>query len=186
MLHPPLRRNPVPAMIGGAAPSAAITGGDIMASGAGIGALMGMGIGMILVFFVVAIIVGTLILMLATKLVEKWTPSFVKALLVTIVCIVAAAVVGWILSFVLGIGMLGGLVRLVVGFLVTAAIIQQLLTRPGGGAVTDGGAMAMTAGAKMSFGRACLITLIQYVIFFILAIIAGVIFGGAMFAAMAH
>jgi len=156
-----------------------------MASGAGFGALMGMGIGMILLFFVVGVIVGTLILMLATKLVEKWMPSFVKALVVTIVCFIAAIVVGWVLSLVLGIGMFGGLIRLVVGFLVTAAIIQQLLTR-GGGAVTDGGAMAVGTGAKMSFGRACLITLIQYVIFFILAIIAGVIFGGAMFAAMAH
>jgi hypothetical protein len=147
---------------------------------------MGMGIGMILLFLVVGIIVGTLILMLATKMVEKWMPSFVKALVVTIVCFIAAIVVGWVLGLVLGIGIFGGLIRVVVGFLVTAAIIQQLLTRSGGGAVTDGGAMAVGTGAKMSFGRACLITLIQYVIFFILAIIAGVIFGGAMFAAMAH
>ncbi|MGH8213588.1 MAG: hypothetical protein ACREPP_10220 [Rhodanobacteraceae bacterium] len=156
-----------------------------MASGAGFGALMGMGIGMLLLFFVVGVVVGTLILMMATKLVEKWMPSFVKALVVTIVCFIAAIVVSWILHLVLGFGMFGGLIRLVVGFLVTAAIIQQLLTRPGT-AVTDGGAMAVASGAKMSFGRACLITLIEYVVYIILGIIFVFTVGGAMFAAMAH
>ena len=158
-----------------------------MASGAGFSALMGMGIGMILIIIAVWLVVGTLILMFATKMVEKWTPTFVKALVVTIVCGIVAVIVHWVLRMVLGFGMLGGLITLVANFLITAAIIQQLLTR-GGGPVAGDGAMAVGAGVKMAYGRACLITLVEYVIAIILGIIFGVIFGvmfgGAMLSAL--
>lgn len=147
-----------------------------MASGAGFGALLGMGLGMLLLSVVIGIVVGTLILMLATKLVEKFTPSFVKALVVVIVCFVVVFIVHWILHMMLGFGMLRGLIVLAASFVVTAAIIQQLMTLPAGG--------------KMAYGRACLITLVEYVIYIVLGIIFWVVvftvFGGAMFAAMHH
>jgi len=150
---------------------------------------MGMGIGMILIGIVVWLVVGTLILMFATKIVEKWTPSFVKALVVTVVCGIAAFIVNWILRLVLGFGVFASLITLAVNFVVIAAVIQQLLTR-GGGTVAGDGALAVGAGAKMAYSRACLITLIEYVIGIILAVIFGIIFGvmfgGAMMAAMHH
>lgn len=160
-----------------------------MANGAGLGALMGMGLGIMLVSIVVGIIVATFILMLATRLVEKFTPSFGKALVTEIACFVVLFIVSLILGMVLGTSSVSRLVVMVVNFFVGAWIIQQLLTRPGG-AVADGGAMAMTAGAKMSYARACLVTLVDYLICLAIAIVCGLIFwlafGSAMLAALHH
>jgi len=156
-----------------------------MANGAGIGALMGMSFGVMLVAIVLGIIVGTLILMLATRIVEKFTPSFGKALVTQI----AAGIVGFIVSIVIGLvlreSLTGNFVAAIINFFVFAWVIQQLITRPGG-ALADGGAMAMTAGGKMSYGRACLIVLIEYIIYIVIGVIVAIVFGGAMLAAMHH
>lgn len=160
-----------------------------MANGAGLGALMGMGLGVMLLAIVVAIIVGTLILMFSTRLVEKFTPSFGKALVTEVAWLIVVFTVSLVLGMVLGGSMFSRLIVMVVNFFVGAWIIQQLITPPGG-AVADGGAMAMSAGAKMTYGRACLVTLVDYVISLVIGIIFGVIFwiafGSAMLAAFHH
>ncbi|MGN6312707.1 MAG: hypothetical protein ACTHMO_02980 [Rhodanobacteraceae bacterium] len=157
-----------------------------MANGAGLGALMGMGLGIILVGIIVGLIVGTLILMLATKLVEKFTPSFGKALVTQIVAGIVGFIVAIVLGLVLGMTIPARLAAGVVNFFVCAWVIQQLITRPGGGAVSDGGAMAMAASGKMSYGRACLIALIEYIIYILIGVIVLLVFGGAMLAALHH
>jgi len=134
-----------------------------MANGAGLGALMSMGLGIMLLAIVVGIIVGTLVLMLSTRLVEKFTPSFGKALVAEIAWLIGVFIVSLILGMVLGSSMFSQLVVLVINFFVGAWIIQQLITPPGG-AVAGDGAMAMTAGAKMSYARACVVALVDYVI----------------------
>jgi hypothetical protein len=146
---------------------------------------MGMGLTFMLVAIVVGLIVATLILMLVTRMVEKFTPSFGKALVTQIVGGIAGFIVSVVIGLVLRGSMAGGLVAAVVNFFVCAWIIQQLITRPGG-AVADGGAMAMTAGGKMSYGRACLIALSEYVIYNVIGIISLLALGGTMLAALHH
>lgn len=151
----------------------------------GFGALMGLGMGMMLGAVVISLLVGALVLMLATRLVEKFTPSYGQALLVTLACLGAVFVVHLVLGLV-GIGggvggFAGGLfgprrlLVLVADFLVGAWVIQQLLKLP--------------SGERMAYGRACLITLVQYAIGIGIGIIVGLVFGvllGGMFAAMHH
>jgi hypothetical protein len=156
-----------------------------MANGAGLGAMMGMGLGIMLLAIVVGIIIATLILMLATRLVEKFTPSFGKALVTQIACGVVAFIVSIVLGLILRGSMLGSLAVAVVNFFVAAWVIQQLITPPGG-MVADGGAMAMTAGAKMSYARACLVTLIEYIVYIVIGVIMALVFGGAVLAMLHH
>lgn len=156
-----------------------------MANGAGLGALMGMGIGIALGAIVVGLIVAALILMLATRMVEKFSPSFGKALVTQIVCIIVGFIVSLVLGLVLDMSIPGRLVAAVVNFFVCAWVIQQLITRPGG-AVADGGAMAMTAAGKMGYGRACLVALIEYIFYIVIGVIVTIVFGGAMLAALHH
>ena len=146
---------------------------------------MGMGIGVVLIGLVVGLVVGALILMLATKLVEKFSPSFGKALLTQIACIIVGFIISVVVGLVLRGSFFGSFIVMVINFFVAAWIIQQLITRPGG-LVAGGGAAAVSAGARMSYGRACLIALIEYVIYFIIAVICGIVFGGAMLAALHH
>ncbi|MDE1959366.1 MAG: hypothetical protein KGI40_09835 [Xanthomonadaceae bacterium] len=138
------------------------------------GAMMGLGFGFILVALLVAILGGALILMLAVKLVEKSTPSFGKAI-VTVLAIFGALIV---VNIVLGLlfGALGlmtfgafGIARLLIlvaDFLVTAWVIQKLI------------------GVSMGYGRACLVTLVEYAIGLVIGVVfmlvGGLIFGGAM------
>ncbi|MDE1899629.1 MAG: hypothetical protein KGH73_11290 [Xanthomonadaceae bacterium] len=138
------------------------------------GAMMGLGFGFILVGLLVAILGGALILMLAVKLVEKSTPSFGKAI-VTVLAIFGALIV---VNIVLGLlfGALGlmtfgafGIARLLIlvaDFLVTAWVIQKLI------------------GVSMGYGRACLVTLVEYAIGLVIGVVfmlvGGLIFGGAM------
>ena len=138
------------------------------------GAMMGLGFGIILVCLVVGIVVGALILMLAVKLVEKFTPSFGKAIVTTLAIFSAMIVVHFVLGLLFGalglmtFGVFGvaQVLILVANFLVSAWVIQKLI------------------GIGMSYGRACLVALIEYAISIaiglVLALIAGLIFGGAM------
>ena len=139
-----------------------------------LGAMLGMGFGIMLVGLLVAVIVGALILMLAVKLVEKFTPSFGKALVTVLALFGALIVVNIVLGLLFGVmglmtfGAFGiaRLLILVADFLVSAWVIQKLI------------------GGSMSYGRACLVTLVEYAISIaiglVLALIGGLIFGGAM------
>ena len=138
------------------------------------GAMLGMGFGFILVGLLVGVIGGALILMLAVKLVEKSTPGFGKAIVTTLGVLGALIVVNMVLGLLLGamglmtFGVFGvaRVLMLVADFLVSAWVIQKLI------------------GVGMSYGRACLVTLIEYAISIaiglVLALIGGLIFGGAI------
>ena len=138
------------------------------------GAMMGMGFGITLVALLVAIIGSALILMLAVKLVEKFTPGFGKAIVTTLALFGALIVVHFVLGLLFGaLGLmtfgvfgLAQVLILVANFLVSAWVIQKLI------------------GVGMSYGRACLVTLVEYAIGFAiglaLALVGGLIFGGAM------
>jgi hypothetical protein len=67
-------------------------------------------------------------------------------------------------------GSTGSLVGLVVGFQVNAFIINLMVKAPGGG--------------QMGFGKACLVSLIQYIIYIILAVVIFFLGMGAMFGAL--
>ena len=139
-----------------------------------LGAMLGMGFGIMLVGLLVAVIVGALILMLAVKLVEKFTPNFGKAIVTTLALFGAMIVVHFVLGLLFGalglmtFGVFGvaQVLILVANFLVSAWVIQKLI------------------GGSMSYGRACLVTLVEYAISIaiglVLALIGGLIFGGAM------
>jgi hypothetical protein len=138
------------------------------------GAMMGMGLGFILVGLLVGIVVGALILMLAVKLVEKSAPGFGKAIVTMLGILGALFVVNIVLGLLFGaLGLITfgvfGVARvliLVADFLVSAWVIQKLI------------------GVSMSYGRACLVTLVEYAIGLaiglVFGLIGGLIFGGAM------
>lgn len=134
------------------------------------GAMMGMGFGFILVGLLVYIVVGALILMLAVRLVEKSVPGFGKAIVTMLGILGALFVVNIVLGLLFGaLGMITfgvfGVARaliLVADFLVSAWVIQKLI------------------GVGMSYGRACLVTLIEYAIGLAFVLIGALIFGGAM------
>ena len=122
-----------------------------------VGLLVGLVIGL-----VVGGAIGALILRVATRWVEKFTPRFWLAFGTAL----AASVIAMVMNFVVGIfiGLIGraaGLplvtlqatsfaVGLVIAFLITATMIRALIKRPDG--------------SLLSFGRACLIALVQALI----------------------
>lgn len=150
--------------------------------GHGFGALMGLGMGMgvVLVGTVVGVFAGALILMLAVRLVERFTPPFGRAVLVMLACmgalfavnavLAAAGLAGGMGGFAGGYLTPGRLLMLVVDFLVAAWVVQRLLKLP--------------SGERMTYGRVCLIMLVQYAIGLGLGIVFGlaaaVLFGGML------
>ena len=143
-----------------------------------LGAMMGMGFGVILIGLVIGVVGGALILMLAVKLVEKFTPSFGKAIVTVLAVFGALIVVNLVLGLLFGalslmtFGAFGAarLLILVADFLASAWVIQKLI------------------GVSMSYGRACLVTLVEYAIGLAIGLVfmllASLIFGGAMMSAM--
>ena len=128
-----------------------------------------------LVSIAIGIAIGAGILMLATRVGAGFTPRFPIAAATAVVEFIAAAVVGWIVSLVLGAGGLSSLVSLIAVFVVYAAIINAMLKKPDGG--------------QMGFGKACIVTLVEIIIEIILGVILAFVFGAALFgslAAMAH
>ncbi|MBS0571535.1 MAG: hypothetical protein JSS28_13055 [Proteobacteria bacterium] len=120
-----------------------------------------------ILFLVIALAIAAGILMLSAKLGAGFTPKFPISIATVIVEFIAAAIVSWLLSMVLGAGTMSSLVSLVVVFLLYAAISNALLKKPDGG--------------QMGFGKACLVTLIQIVIEIVLGVIVVIIFGAAFF-----
>lgn len=119
-----------------------------------------------IVFLVVLIVVGALIVQLATKLAAGFKPTLGNAIATVIVGIIAGMIASWILHMVLT-GGTGSLIGLVVAFLVNAAVINFMIKQPSGG--------------QMGFGKACLVSLIQYIIYIVLSVILVFVFGTAMF-----
>lgn len=138
------------------------------------GAMLGMGFGFILIALLVGFLAGTLILMLAVKLVEKSAPGFGKAIVTMLGIFGALFVVNVALGLLFSalgmitVGAFGAarVLILVADFLVSAWVIQKLI------------------GVSMSYGRACLVTLIEYAIGLAIGLAFGLvgalIFGGAM------
>ena len=128
---------------------------------------MGTALVYVLVMCIVAIVVGALIVQLATKLVAGFKPGFGVAVGVVIVGMIAGAVASWVLGMVMGAGTGSTLAALVVAFLVNAAVLNALIKHPSGGA--------------LGFGKACLVTLVQYIIEIVLAVILAFLFGSVIF-----
>jgi hypothetical protein len=133
-------------------------------------ALAGMGMFAMLVMIVVGILVGALILSVAFRLVVGIMPSYLRALGAVVLTFVAVLVVSMILGMVLR-GAGGGLLSMIVNFLVGAAVVNYLLLA--------------ADGSKIGYGKACVVELIYMVIGIVLALIIGfifaMVFGAALF-----
>lgn len=129
-------------------------------------ALAGMGLFAILVMIVVGILLAALVLGVAFRLAVGYMPSYLRSLGAVVLTWIAGAVVGVVLH-----GSAGGLLSLVVQFLVGAAVVNYLLPAQNG--------------SRIGYGKACVVQLIYLAIFIVLALILGVIlavFFGSMLA----
>jgi len=117
-----------------------------------------------LLFIVVAILIGALIIQLATRMVAGFGPGFGTCILAAVVSTIAVVVLHWVLHAVLG--PFGGLLSLVAGFLVNAFVINALVKMPGG--------------AQMGFGKAVLVSVVEYVIYIVLCVTLMIVFGAAI------
>jgi hypothetical protein len=127
-----------------------------------------------LIVVVIAVVVGAFIIQLATRMVAGFTPSFGTCVVTAIVATIAAVILHIILGMVLGAGMGGRGLALIAGFLVNTFVINM---------------MVKNAGAEMGFGKAALVSVMEYVIYIVLAIICAILFGAALIggvSAMAH
>ncbi len=130
------------------------------------GALMGMGFGVALIGgligLAVAVLLGALILMFAYKLVAKSNPGYGKAVITMLAIIGAAIVIHIVLGLVLfWLGILTALAIFIVDFLVTAWLIQKLMKSPATGGI--------------SYGQACLVVLVDWLIWLAISVVLWVI-----------
>ncbi|MHB1896314.1 MAG: hypothetical protein ACYCOY_06670 [Metallibacterium sp.] len=130
------------------------------------GALMGMGLGVALISgligLLIAVLLGALILLFACKLVVKSDPGYGKAVITMLAVIGAAIVVHIVLGVVLfWLGMLAGLIIFIVDFLVTAWLVQKLMKSP--------------ASSEISYGQACLVVVVDWLIWLAIGIVMWVI-----------
>ena len=132
-------------------------------------ALAGMSLFAILVMIVVGILVGALILSVAFRLVVGIMPSYLRALGAVVLTFVVVFVVSLVLGMVLR-GAGGGMLSMIVNFLVGAAVVNYLLPA--------------ADGSQIGFGKACLVELIYMVIGIVVALIIGFIFAMVFGAAM--
>ncbi len=133
-------------------------------------ALAGMGLFAILVMIVGGILIAALILSVSFRLVVGIMPSYLRALGAVVLTFVAVFVVSLVLGMVLR-GAGGGLLSIIVNFLVGAAVVNYLLPA--------------ADGSQIGFGKACVVELIYMVIGIVLGLIIGfifaMVFGAAMF-----
>lgn len=122
----------------------------------------------VLVILVVCILVGAFIVQLATKMAAGFKPGLGNAVATVIVGIILGGIINYVLQMLLG--STGSLIGLVVAFLVNAFIINLMIKAPGGG--------------QMGFGKACLVSLVQYIIYIVLSIVLFFLVGGAIFSMM--
>jgi hypothetical protein len=112
--------------------------------------------------------VGALIVQLATKMAAGFKPTLGNAVATVLVGIILGGIINYVLQMILG--STGSLIGLVVAFLVNAFIINMMVKAP--------------AGSQMGFGKACLVSLVQYIIYIVLAL-ASLFFGaGVLFSLM--
>ncbi|OOG59568.1 hypothetical protein [Rhodanobacter sp. C03] len=133
-------------------------------------ALAGMGMLGLLVMVVGGILLGALVLCLAFRIVVGYMPSYLRSIGVVLLTFVAVVVASVVLGMVLH-GGAGGLLSVVVNFLVGAAVINYLLLAQDGN--------------QIGYGKACLVQLVYMVIGFVCALVIGLImamvFGAAIF-----
>ena len=133
-------------------------------------ALAGMGLFAMLVMIVVGILVAALVLSVAFRLVVGVMPSYLRALGAVVLSWVAGAVAMVIIGMVSS-GGGGGLLSLIVQFLVGAFVVNYLLLSQNG--------------SQIGFGKAGLVQVIYLVIFLVLAMIFAAlmaVFFGSMLA----
>ena len=123
-----------------------------------------------LVLIVVCVVVGALIIQVATRMVAGFAPRFGICVLTAIIGFVAVIAAKWLLAMVLGEGLGSGLLTLIVGFLVNSAVINALVKMP--------------SGAQMGFGKAALVSVVEYVIEIILGLIVAFVFGAMVITAL--
>jgi len=132
-------------------------------------ALAGMGLFGILVMIVVGILVAALVLSVSFRLVVGYMPSYVRAIGALVLTWIAVAIAMVVVGMVTH-GAAGGLLSLIVNFLVGAAVVNYLLLAQNG--------------SRIGFGKACVVQVIYLVIFLVLALIfaalAAVFFGGML------
>ncbi len=133
-------------------------------------ALAGMGLFAILMMIVVGVLLAALVLSVAFRLVVGYMPSYVRAIgalvLTWIAVDIAMVVVGMVTQ-----GAAGGLLSLIVNFLIGAAVVNYLLQAQNG--------------SQIGYGKACMVQLVYCVIGIVLgAIILGIMaaFFGSMLA----
>ena len=131
------------------------------------GALAGFGLMAGLLVVVVGVLVSGLVLSLAYRMVAGYMPSYGRALATVVVSWLASLVVRAILH-----GGVGHLLAFVAQFLVGAAIINLLLLA--------------RDGSQIGYGKSCLVQLVYMVIFFVLAFVLVLLFGGMMLGMLHH
>lgn len=133
-------------------------------------ALAGMGLFAVLMMIVVGTLLAALILSVAFRLVVGYMPSYLRALGAVVLTFIAVLIVSVVVGLVMH-GTGGGLLSIVVNFLVGAAVVNYLLLS--------------LDGSQIGYGKACVVQLVYSVIGIVLALIIGVIFamlfGAAMF-----
>lgn len=133
-------------------------------------ALAGMGLFGILVMIVVAILLAALVLSVSFRLVVGYMPSYVRAIGALVLTWIAVAIAMVVVGMVTH-GAVGGLLSLIVNFLVGAAVVNYLLLAQNG--------------SQIGYGKACMVQLVYSVIGIVLgAIILGImaVFFGSMLA----
>jgi hypothetical protein len=133
-------------------------------------ALAGMGLFGILVMIVVGILVAALVLSVSFRLVVGYMPSYVRAIGALVLTWIAVAIAMVVVGMVTH-GAAGGLLSLIVNFLVGAAVVNYLLLAQDG--------------SQIGYGKACMVQLVYSVIGIVLgAIILGImaVFFGSMLA----
>ncbi|HTH68723.1 MAG TPA: hypothetical protein VL545_10730 [Rhodanobacter sp.] len=124
-------------------------------------ALAGMGLFAILMMIVVGVLLAALVLSVAFRLVVGYMPSYLRAIGALVLTWIAAAVAMVLVGMVTR-GSAGGLLSLLVQFLVGAAVVNYLLLAQNG--------------SQIGYGKACVVQLVYLVI----GIVLGVIIGGIM------
>ena len=123
-----------------------------------------------LVSLVIGIAVGAGIVMLCTRIVAGFTPKFLFAAVTVVISAIAGAVASWVLGMVLGAGTVSSLIAFIVLFLVNAFVLNALIKRPAGG--------------EIGLGKACLVTLLQIIVYIVLVVILALVFGAGMMGMM--
>jgi hypothetical protein len=133
-------------------------------------ALAGMGLFAILMMIVVGVLLAALVLSVAFRLVVGYMPSYLRAIGALVLTWIAVAIAMVVVGMVTH-GAAGGVLSLMVNFLVGAAVVNYLLLAQNG--------------SQIGYGKACVVQLVYSVIGIVLgAIILGImaVFFGSMLA----